>query len=78
MLCWEIVGNGENTGCIIIFVKHACHEQDMAVTMTVGVCACVLVCVLASEFVRTITYTIVDGFQNNLTQLSSITCRCAI
>ena len=34
--------------------------------------------VRASEFVRTITSTNVDGFQNNLTQLFSITCRCAI
>ena len=31
-----------------------------------------------SEFVLTITFTIENGFQNNLTQLLFITCRCAI
>ena len=35
-------------------------------------------CVHADMFVRTITSTIVAGFQNNLTQLFSITRRCAI
>ena len=31
-----------------------------------------------SEFVQTITSTIVNRFQSNLTTLSSITCRCVI
>ena len=31
-----------------------------------------------SEFFRTITCAVVDGLQNNLAQLFSITCRCAI
>ena len=35
-------------------------------------------CVSVSEFVRTISSTIVVGFQSNLTQLFSITCRCTI
>ena len=44
------------------------------------VCAfmCVCVCVCAPEFVWTITSAIVDGFQNNLTKLFSITCKYAI
>ena len=32
----------------------------------------------ARELEKFVTSTIVDGFQNNLTQLFSITCRCAI
>ena len=38
----------------------------------------VCVSVRPSEFVGTVISTIVDGFQNNLTQLFSITCRHAI
>ena len=68
-----------------IFVKPACGERDKVVTKTVrcmGVRPCVRSCVRpsvrSSEFVRTITSTTVDGFQNNLTQLFFITCRYAV
>ena len=56
----------------VLFVEPACGELDIVLTMT-GQC----MCMRPSEFVWTITYTIMDGFQNNLTQLFSITCRCA-
>ena len=49
----------------------------MAVTMT-GVGACISACVSPSDFVRTISSTIMDEFHNNLTQLFAITCRCTI
>ena len=58
----------------LVFVEPACGKQDIVVTFEFGVCACVC----PSEIVPTITSTIVDGFQNYLTQLFSITCRCAI
>ena len=35
-------------------------------------------CMHQSDFVRTVTSTVVDGFQNKLPQLFSIICRCAI
>ena len=59
-----------------VFVESACGERYIVVTMTVR-CMCVRQCVRPSEIVRTITSTIVVGFQNNLTQLFSITCICA-
>ena len=47
-----------------------------------GLCVCthesVCACVCMSEFVRTITSTIVDWFHCNLTQMFSIMCRCVI
>ena len=55
-------------------VEPACVEQDIVVTITVCVCACIRL----SEFVWNITFSIVDGFQNNLTQLFSMACRCVI
>ena len=57
-----------------IFVKPTCSEQYIVVTTAVR-CMCmrprVCVCVRPSEFVQTITSTIFDGFQNNLTQFFS-------
>ena len=53
-----------------------CCDQDLVVAITVWY-MCMCLCVHVSKFVRTITSTTVDGFQNNLTQLFSITCRCA-
>ena len=44
----------------------------------VCVCVCIFECMCAPEFVWIITSTIVGGFQNKLTQLFSITCRCVI
>ena len=65
----------------IIFVESACGERDVVVTMTVWcvwVCACVCACVnLSVRICRTITSTIVDGFQNTMTYLFSIMCRYA-
>ena len=69
-----------------LFVELACGERGIVVTIQFSVCACECVfmhalmgvCLCPSKFVWTITSTIVDGFQNNLTQLFSITCRCAI
>ena len=65
-----------------IFVESTFGGQDIVVTTTVQcvcVCVCVCVCLYASpsEFVQTITSTVVDGFQNNLTQLFCIMSRCA-
>ena len=60
-----------------LFVEPALGEQDIVVTMTVW-CMCVHWCIHPSEFVQTVTSTIVDGFQKNLAQFFSITCRCAI
>ena len=51
------------------WARHSCHNDS---SVYLGVC------ILLSEFVQTITSTIEDGFRNNLTQLFSITCRCAI
>ena len=46
-----------------IFVELACDEQDIVVTMTmVYVRAFDHACFCPSEFVRTITSTVVDGF----------------
>ena len=62
-----------------IFVKLACSEQDIVVTIIVR-CMCVhlSIRIRISNFVQAITFTIVDAFQNNFTQLFSITCRCVI
>ena len=57
------------------WARHRCYNSN---SMYVHPCVCVSVCIHPPEFVWTITSTIVDGFQNNLTQLLSITCRCAI
>ena len=61
-----------------LLARHSCYSS--VYVLQFGVCVCIRapVCVFClSEFVETITSTIVDGFQNNL-QLFSITCRCAI
>ena len=47
---------------------HSCHNPHLSVYFPGSVCASVCL----SEFVWTITSTIVDGFLNNMTQLSSI------
>ena len=52
------------------------YRPRKVVTTTVR-CMCVRPCVCTSEIVR-ITFTVVDGFHNNFTQLFSITCRFAI
>ena len=57
------------------FVEPACNERDVVVTMTVP-CMCVNACMHASVHLylsEPMTSTIVDGFQNNVTQLFSIT-----
>ena len=46
------------------FVEAACVERDIVVTTTVR-CIYMRQCVHPSEFVRTITSTIVEGFQGN-------------
>ena len=51
------------------WARHSYYNKSL-----VYVCASIRL----SEFVWTITSTIVDGFQNILTQVFSITCRCAI
>ena len=48
-------------------------ELDIVVTVTIG-----CMCVCAYDFVQTLTFKIVDGFQNDLTPSFLITCRCAI
>ena len=50
------------------FVEHTFTKRDKVVTMTVC-CMCVHASVHLSEFVWSISSTIVDRFQNNLTQL---------
>ena len=56
--------------------RHNCHNDSL---MYVHVSAwSLLASAHPSVFVRTITSTTVDEFQNNLTQLFSIKCRCAI
>ena len=52
--------------------RHDCYNSS------VYVCAWVCVCVHPSKFVWTITSTIVNWYQNDLTQLFSIMCGCAI
>ena len=66
-------------------IESTCSERDIVVTisvqwMCVRPCVHLFVCasVLISDFVQTVTSTIVDVFKNDLTQLSAITCRCAI
>ena len=49
-----------------MFVEPACGERDIVVTMTVW-CMFMCPCVHAFELVGTITFTVVDGFQKNLT-----------
>ena len=45
-------------------------KRDIVVTIfSFGVCACIRASVRPSEFVRTVTCTIMHGFQNNSTQL---------
>ena len=75
----NIVNEVLKTSCRI-FVEPACSELDIVVTMTVQcMCVCpVCACVCPSEIARTITSTIVDGFEKKLTQLFSLMCRCAI
>ena len=70
-----LVGESQETPVF----EPACSERDIVVTMTVWcyVHSWVHMCVHLSEFARTTTRTIVEGFQNNLTQFFSITCRCA-
>ena len=64
--------------CIVFFFfEPVCSEQDIVVTTINCLCMCVCVFVRQSEFVWTITFTTVDGFQNNLKQLFSIMCRLA-
>ena len=65
---------------IYLFIKPTCYEQDIVVTTKFGVIvrALVSVCVCLSDFVWSITSTIVGGFQKSITQLFSIMCRCAI
>ena len=43
-------------------------KRDIVVTILLR-CMCVRLCVHPSGFVRTITFTIMHGFQNNLAQL---------
>ena len=50
-----------------IFVQPACSEQDIVIIMTIW-CMCMPGCASESKFVPTQASTIVDGFQNNLTQ----------
>ena len=53
-------------------LAHSCYNNSVYVN------ASVRASVRPSDFVRTIISAIVDGFQNDLTQLFSITCKCAI
>ena len=52
-------------------------KRDIVVTIFVQ-CMCVHPCVHPSEFVPTITCTIMNGFQNNLAQLLPLRWRSAI
>ena len=62
--------------------EPTCGERYIGFTMTVRfmcVRQCVGACVRPSvRILRTINSTIVDGFQDNLTQLFSVTSRCTI
>ena len=61
-----------------IFVKPACGEQDLVLTIS-DPCMCVCcTCVRPCRFVWAITSTFMHGFQNNLAQLFSLTSRSAI
>ena len=53
---------------IMLFLSSKLSVSKTVVTMTVG---------CPSVFIQTIASAILDGFQNNWTQLYSITCRCA-
>ena len=54
------------------FVKPACDERDIVVTISVW-CMCVCcACMCLSGFVQAITSTFMDEFQNNLPQLLSL------
>ena len=55
-----------------LFVEPACGEQDIVVTTLVR-CMC-----MGAGFVRAITSTFKDGFQNNFAQLFSLRSRSAI
>ena len=57
----------------MVFVELACSERDIVVIVY-----SVRPSICPSKFVRPITSTVVDGFQNNLTQLFFIMFRCAI
>ena len=72
----ESIGLKTNEKQVIIFVEPACSERDIVGIMIVR--ALVRVSTSPCKFVRNVTSTIMDGFQNNLMQLFSITCRCAI
>ena len=71
----------KNTCCLLAFYSFSTLflsgplvvSETKLLQSQFGVCMCFHL----SEFVQTVTSTIVDGFQNNLTELFSITCRRA-
>ena len=73
-LWWKIFGYKLIPKQTHVFVKPTCGEQDIVVTTTVQ-CMCVCPSVQICENHNS---TVVDGFQNNLRQVFSNTCRCAI
>ena len=60
---------------MFFFVEHAFGEWDIVVTMTVR-CMCMYPSIPVCQDFS--TSTVIERFQNNLTQIFSITCRCAI
>ena len=80
---WTIMGNYGLLSFILVLLSNPITmSEKYLLQWQFGVCACMggymYAFVCPSKSVRTITSTIMDGFQNNLTQLFYINCRCAI